>query len=303
VKIFKRVTINRGDQHDYLGHRITFNRVQRSVTLSMKGFIDSLIQKHKISAVTSAPANSDLLKTANSDAIPLSPEKHKDLHSTIAKLLYLAIHSRPDILFPVNHLTSRVKNLNTNDERKVIQIIQYLAFSKEMDMTLHIPNTRNIHMKLFADASFGIHEKNRSHSGGCLSIGKGFICWKSKKQTLTTLSTAEAELVAVHEMSGMLFHMERFFVAQGCHVTSKTVYQDNKATIQMLKSPTPSTRNAHIGVKFFALSDHIASKSIVMKHLDTNDMVADLLTKALTGPAFQKFAKIILGIAPPSLPH
>jgi hypothetical protein len=75
-------------------------------------------------------------------------------------------------------------------------------------------------------------------------------------------------------MSGMLFHMERFFVAQGCHVTSKTVYQDNKATIQMLKSPTPSTRNAHIGVKFFALSDHIASKSIVMKHLDTNDMVA-----------------------------
>jgi hypothetical protein len=84
----------------------------------MKGFIDSLIQKHKISAVTSAPANSDLLRTASSDAIPLSPEKHKDLHSTIAKLLYLAIHSRPDILFPVNHLTSHVKNLTTRLQQR-----------------------------------------------------------------------------------------------------------------------------------------------------------------------------------------
>jgi hypothetical protein len=64
-----------------------------------------------------------------------------------------------------------------------------------------------------------------------------------------------------------------------------------------LKSPAPSIRNAHIGTKFFALSSHIASKSIVMKHLDTTLMVADLLTKAMTGAVFQKFAKIILGIS------
>lgn len=84
VKTFKRIQINRGDQHDYLGHRITLDRSNRSVTFAMKGFINSIIEKHGTTSVSSSPANSDLLqisKTTNNT--PLSPEKQRDLHSTI----------------------------------------------------------------------------------------------------------------------------------------------------------------------------------------------------------------------------
>jgi hypothetical protein len=49
-----------------------------------------------------------------------------------------------------------------------------------------------------------------SHSGGCLTLGKGSISWKSKKQTLTTTSTAETELVALSEMASLVFHAEKF---------------------------------------------------------------------------------------------
>ena len=100
------------------------------------------------------------------------------------------------------------------------------------------------------------------------------------------------------EMSGLLFHMERFLTAQGCIVKRKLIYQYN-STIAMLKS-------------------------IVMEHLDTSLMVADLHTKAvsfcfldfqhmkplpidkhpplfpkrgITGTTFKKFTQIILGNA------
>jgi hypothetical protein len=223
---------------------MTFDRTKRSVILHER-FHRSLLEKHKITAVSSSPATSGLLHINKAtDMTPLSHAQQRSLHSTIAKLLYLALHSRPDILFSVNHLTSHVKNLVVVDEDKVIRI-QYLAYSRDLTMSLHIPDTWGITMTLFADASFGIHEKKRSHSGGCLSIGNGFICWKFKKQT--TLSTSEAELVAVHEMSGIFSIWNGFSLPKGARSFQRLSSKTTRA------SPTPSILNAHIGTKFFPL--------------------------------------------------
>jgi hypothetical protein len=148
-------------------------------------------------------------------------------------------------------------------------------------------------MTLYADASFGIHEMHRSHSVGCLTLGKGSISWKSKKQTLTTTSTAE--LVALRDGS-LVFHAEKFLIAQRCTVSEKVLFQDNMTTIHMLTSEHPGTlRNAHIGSKFFSLRDHISSGNIKIRHLASKPMAADLLTKSVNGDLFNRLRSTLLG--------
>jgi hypothetical protein len=86
--------------------------------------------------------------------------------------------------------------------------------------------------------------------------------WKSKKQSLTTTSIAESELVALSDTSSLLFYMEKFLIGQGWKIAKKIVYQDNATTIHMLTAEKYSTaRNAHIGAKYFFLRDHIARGS------------------------------------------
>jgi hypothetical protein len=78
---------------------------------------------------------------------------------------------------------------------------------------------------------------------------------EKQKQSLTTTSTAESELVTLSDMTSLLFHMEKFLIGQGCTVAKKIMYQDNATTIHMLTTEKHSTmRNAHIGSKYYSPS-------------------------------------------------
>ena len=85
-------------------------------------------------------------------------------------------------------------------------LIPFVSIKCGKCLTLCIPDTKNITITLFADSSFHTHSDGKSHSGACVSMGSGFVCWKSSKQSLTTKSSTEAELVAVSDQSALLFH-------------------------------------------------------------------------------------------------
>jgi hypothetical protein len=256
------------------------------------------------SATTTSAA--DLLKLSDPNETLLSPDLQKSLHSTVARIQYLASRTRPDIQFVTSHLASKVNKFVASDQGKVTKLLEYLAGTADNGITLHIPNTSTITMSLYADASFAIHDLSRSHSGGSLSLGSGSIAWKSKKQSLTTTSTAESELVALSDMSSLLFHMEKSLIGQGCTVAKKIMYQDNATTIHMLTTEKHSTmRNAHIGSKYFFLGDYIASGDIQVLHLRSQLMIADQLTKSVNGNFFNSLRAGLLGewSLPLSLPH
>lgn len=154
TKSFKRLQVNHGDVHDYLGMRITFLRESRSVKVSMAGYIQSLVTS--IDEYSPYPAPSDLIKTEQECKL-LPEHNQKEIHSTVAKILYVANHARPDIQFVASYLASRVNKYTHRDSKILLQLLGYLAGTLETSITLHIPDTQNISMKLYADASFGIH--------------------------------------------------------------------------------------------------------------------------------------------------
>jgi hypothetical protein len=75
-----------------------------------------------------------------------------------------------------------------------------------------------------------------------------------------------------------------------------TIQQDNKCSMEILRAGTGSFKRAkHIKVRFFWLKDLIDTGRVLLKYVATGELVADILTKPLTGGAFKYLRKKLLG--------
>ena len=64
----------------------------------------------------------------------------------------------------------------------------------------------------------------------------------------------------------------------------------------MLAQGTGSFKRAkHIKVRFFWVKDLIDEGEVILKYIASEELVADLLTKALTGSKFKYLRKKLLG--------
>jgi hypothetical protein len=71
----------------------------------------------------------------------------------------------------------------------------------------------------YFDASFAVHPNMCSHTGGGLTMGRGFPIVSSTKQKLNTSSSTESELVGVDNMMPIIVWSCYFLMAQGYGVT------------------------------------------------------------------------------------
>jgi hypothetical protein len=119
-------------------------------------------------------------------------------HILVAKLLFLRKRGHPDIEITIAFLCTRVKKSNFEDYKKLGRAIQYLRGSIDIVLTLESNNTHII--KWWVDASFACHNDEKSHTGGIMTLSKWAMYATSTQQKLNTLSSTEAELVAVDDV-------------------------------------------------------------------------------------------------------
>jgi hypothetical protein len=58
-----------------------------------------------------------------------------------------------------------------------------------------------------------------------------------------------------------------------------------------------SKRKTHINIRYFFVSDRIASDEFVMQYCVTKEIIADIFTKLLQGNLFLKSRNIIMSVA------
>ncbi len=138
-------------------------------------------------------------------------------------------------------------------------------------------------INLFVDASFAIHPDAKSHSGIVISLGSGSIFSKSTKQKMVTKSSTEAELVAASDSIPTAFFIRDIIQSLG-YPTRIQLFQDNTSTIRLiLNGESTSMRTKHINVKYFHIKEKIEKNEVVLDHISTELMIADIHTKPLQG--------------------
>ena len=137
----------------------------------------------------------------------------------------------------------------------------------------------------YADADFGGDQDDGKSMSGYLIYACGtLITWKSKKQTIVTQSTMEAELIAsatamrtVNWMTGFLSEIR---VDNG---SPPLLFNNNQACVTVLTSGNFKSDNRHLRVRYYSIYESIALDTLAIEHIAGDEMLADALTKPLDG--------------------
>ena len=111
----------------------------------------------------------------------------------------------------------------------------------------------------------------------------------SKHQSIVTLSSTEAEYVALSNATQEVIWLGTFLNGKGFdQAEPKTMFEDNQGTMKLAKDPSHHLQVKHIDIKFHHVRDAVATKKIYLKYCPTQKTIPDLLKKGRARPQFEK---------------
>jgi len=173
-------------------------------------------------------------------------ETKGELAPNACKILMKALWSgrlaHPNIIKPINDLATKVQSWSRGDDKKVLRLSQYIASTPHYRLVSTIQDKpEDLELRLFVDADFaGDKSTARSTSGGFLALTgpSSFfpLAWISKRQTSTSRSTTESEVVSLaHSLyQEGLPALQLWELLLARSVTFR-VHKDNQATILVVK--------------------------------------------------------------------
>ena len=133
----------------------------------------------------------------------------------------------------------------------------------------------------------------KSPSGFLLQVFGSTVSWSTKKQTGITLSSTEAEYVALAtaltEAIWLKELLEDFSVKNDYPIE---VYEDNQSVIHLLNR-WKHRRLKHVDVRYNFVRNMYQNKEINVQNVNTKEQTADLLTKGLVGEQFVKLRSYV----------
>ena len=259
------------------------------VRVTMAHCVDGILSECGVTAKAKTPAASWLFDVRD-DQAKASKEDAEWFHSYVAKMLWLSKRVRPECLTAVSFLSTRVNNCDEDDLRKLRRLLGYLRATRERGVVLRIGD--EIGVKAYIDAAYGVHSSSgKSHTGCAIVVGEaGPVDTKSAKQSITTKSSTEAELVALSDTASRALHLRNFIIEQGYDVGPAVIYQDNMSTLALIKRGRPGAEGSrHIAIRHFWLKERVDSLEVSLEHLGSAKMgSANMLSKPVQGLQFEQ---------------
>ena len=142
-------------------------------------------------------------------------------------------------------------------------------------------------------------DDRKSTSGNVFQVGGTAISWRSKKQTYVALLTAKAEYIALSGAAQESLWLQQLLADLKKEETkSMVIYEDNQSAISMARNPQFRSRTKHIAIKYHFIREQVTNGKLELRYCRTNDlMIADMMTKGLSGEQFEKL-RLMAGMAP-----
>ncbi len=197
----------------------------------------------------------------------------------IGSLMYASVATRPDIGFAVSTLSRFLDNPGSAHWEAVKRVFRYLSGTRDYELTY---GGERHDLVGYTDVDGVAQEHRHAISGYAFLIDGGAISWSSRKQELITLSTAEAEYVATtHAAKEAIWLHKLIFQLFPNLNTPTTLYCDNQAALRLVTDDNYHARTKHIDLRYHFIRQVTASGALHLVYCPTDDMTADILTKAL----------------------
>ncbi|KAI2501020.1 Reverse transcriptase (RNA-dependent DNA polymerase) [Fragilaria crotonensis] len=168
---FGKMTVTRCAEHVFLGMNIRYTGKGTAVTTMKEYLKEALLESGmNITGAAATPSQRNLFEV-NEQSPMLESDEAEAFHKVAAKLLYVAIRARVDLLLAIAFLWTRVSKSTQQDRSKLKRVLEYINGSMDMEYTVGADDMGR--MRTWVDASFAVHPDMKSHTGGVISFGTG----------------------------------------------------------------------------------------------------------------------------------
>ena len=193
-------------------------------------------------------------------------------------------HSRPDLSNPVRELSKCMDRATEGAFKEMCRVLKFVLDTRGYGLLLKptkLNDDGSWSLTMYSDSDWaGDQDNRRSITGYILFLLGCPILWKSKQQSSVTLSSAEAEYVALSEATKEIKFVAQVLESIGLTVHYPiTVFVDNIGAIFMSENITATNRTRHIDTRTHFVYEHIEDGLIIVRFVKTEDNRADIFTK------------------------
>ena len=287
-----------GDVSYCLGFEVVRDRSTRTLVLHQRAYTKTILERTNM-------LNCKIKQSPQEKGVKLDasqcPQDHLNAddmlpvpyRSVVGSLIHLVQGTRPDISTAVNVLCRYQENPGRQHWKAAKHVLRYLKGTMDHGVTLGGDSYFN--SSCYADSSWSDDaDECRSTFGYYCKIGSAPVLWRSSLTPRTMRSSCEAELFALAEATSDVIWLRRLLSDLGFPQTNPSpIYQDNQSSIEILKTNKYHTRIRHIDNNYFFARQRYLSKEIVPIYCPSEEMPADIFTKALGSIIFQRHIKLI----------
>jgi hypothetical protein len=264
-----------GELSWYLGNKI--EEKENYIKMSQTEYINKIIKKYEINGLEDTPMIKDyaIVKSEDDELF-----EEFNIKSKIGSLMYVAVCTRPDVMFAVSYIARFTNHPNKDVCKAITRIFKYLNATKDYSLKFE---EGKCSLSLQCDADFGGDVNDgKSTSGGCALLDEDIIDWWAKKQTtITAQATCDSELLSLNLTCKNTIWTRGILHELGINQKEPTIiYCDNQSAIQVVYNPVLHQRTKHMRLKIGYVNDLIRNDEARIAKIEGEKNLADIFTKS-----------------------
>ena len=268
-----------------------FIRNELGISLTQREYTLNVLKKFGFAEAH--PTHTPYLPTSSNPSLKPTGLEKWHMNEIVGSLIWLSIISRPDITYAVARLAQSVSDAKPMDYRAAARVLRYLRGTPSHG--IQYPHKSKDGLVAYVDADFAADDDRKSQTGFILFFGGGPVAYKSTKQGLVALSTAEAELNAAVEAGKEALWFRTLFTELSIPLRLPiTLLEDNAAAITLSDNSVMGKRTKHIDLRYCWINDKVQDGTLKLVKVTSSKNIADLLTKPLARDRFQHLVSLIV---------
>jgi hypothetical protein len=222
-----------------------------------------------------------MVKHPDKEDILIPVEQQTKIRSRVGMLLYLVKHSRFDIANSVRELSKVADRATVAHWKLLLRCIKYVISTEYLALKL-IPNTKELNfdiegttdgadlteLKQIPNSEYGVDQETHiSGFGWNLYFCGALIAWKSKAGNSVTLSSTEAEYIALSEITKEIMFVKQVLETMGIGMRLSILLQiDNVGAINLGNNYSLGQRTKHIDIRRHFVKNYLLEQTTRMQN-------------------------------------
>lgn len=210
-------------------------------------------------------------------------------YRSLAGALQYLTFTRPDISYAVQQICMYMHAPRTGHLHALKRILRYVKGTLNMGVMMRASPLSTLIAYTDADWA-GCPDTRRSTSGYCIFFGDNLISWSSKRQSVVSRSSAEAEYRGVANVVAEICWIRNLLLELHCPIRrASLVYTDNISAIYLSCNPVQHQRTKHVEVDIHFVREKVQRGQVRVLHVPSRHNFSDIFTKGLPRVLFDDF--------------